>query len=580
MKIAMSRVKEPSWRRDFAASVLRTTLLEGISPALFELGIPAGKNTWQEALRRFKNYFQAPGVEAGDLREWLLSVALPEDVRTLREASEEIFSTLVSLVDDDSKLSSDELQWIRRSLTDAVFSLSLELDGLLPLAARGDLVIRALDFQIVSRRASIADERVGVAANACQMALVRCSQNFDQVSDQLSHFEFDKASIILNRIQLLMSLLTIQDRSELPSILRKLITTLAEGALADRDVRSLLRARAAHASHELADRMGHIGEKYIARSAREYFAMFHLAGGAGFITAGTIVAKYAMASLGAGLFWGGALASVNYTGSFLLMQLLGFRLATKQPSLTASALINRMKTVQLHSHKALSEVADEIATIARSQVAAAVGNFGFVIPAAVLFHFGYRWIVGESFLSQATALHAMESLNPFTTLTIPYAVFTGVLLWFSTLMASFIENWAIRAGLANRASKTIFGMSSCVFLGILLAVTPVLGTWLGYSIDVRHFTLSTGSLTFAVCSLGFGGAMAHGLLSSFFGVLVIGVLNFGVSFALSLTWSALASGVRRAHLTRVFGMALRFRGFPAHFFLPSEVTWMGFLQRR
>jgi len=47
-----------------------------------------------------------------------------------------------------------------------------------------------------------------------------------------------------------------------------------------------------------------------------------------------------------------------------------------------------------------------------------------------------------------------------------------------------------------------------------------------------------------------------------------------------LTWSAFARGVRRAHLARVFSLALRFRGFPSHFFLPSEFSQMGFSERR
>jgi ABC-type transport system involved in cytochrome c biogenesis permease subunit len=79
--------------------------------------------------------------------------------------------------------------------------------------------------------------------------------------------------------------------------------------------------------------------------------------------------------------------------------------------------------------------------------------------------------------------------------------------------------------------------------------------------------------------MGLGKALHEGLVSSFMGVIMIGALNFGVSFVLSLTWSAIARGVRRAHLTRVFSLALRFRGFPSHFFLPSEFSQMGFSEK-
>jgi site-specific recombinase len=332
--------------------------------------------------------------------------------------------------------------------------------------------------------------------------------------------------------------------------------------------------------------MGVVGEHYIARTTKDYFVMILRAGGGGLITAGTIVTKFAMASMSSNIFMGGTLASLNYVVSFLLMQFFGFRLATKQPSLTASTLVNRLKNVQFHlirqhnAQKLLTELADDVASIARSQVAAALGNFGFVIPATIVFHFAYRWIMGANFLTISTAHHALESLNPFSTLTIPFAIFTGFLLWLSTVLASFVESSAIRAGYADRASKGLFGVASCVFLGTLLAVAPTIGAGLGLPLDVRHFTLSTGSLTLAVCSLGFSGALHAGFWASFVGIMIIGMMNFGVSFALSLTWSAISRGVRRAHLTQVFGMALRFRGFPAHFFIPSEAATVGFSQRR
>jgi site-specific recombinase len=574
------RKQGPSWQRDFIGSVLRTALIEGVSSPLFEVGIPRGKSAFRETLRRMKNSFEAPGYEARDLRGWLLSVVREEDLEWLREMPEQTYEELMTLIESAGTLREGELTWLRRSMADAVFSLSLDISTLMAPGKQGDIVIGALDFQIACRRMHTLDERLQSAAENCVLVLNDYRERNEEPGTERSEYDLDRIRIMLDRMESLVALLSVQDASALPAMVRGLVLSLVQGSLADRDFKASFRNQSTVVSHKIAERMGVIGENYIARSTKEYFQMIWHAGGAGFITAGTIVAKFAMASMSANIFMGGTLASLNYVASFLIMQVFGFRLATKQPSLTASTLIHRLTAVKTHSQKALAEVADDIAVIARSQVAAALGNFGFVISATIVFHFVYRWVMGAGFISDSTAHHALSSLNPFNTLTIPFAFFTGVLLWLSTLLAGLVESRAIEAGYADRGSKALFGVSSCVFLGILLAATPVLGSALGFPLDVRHFTLSTGSLTLAVCSLGFGNAIRAGLLSSFIGVLIIGVLNFGVSFILSLIWSAFVRGVRRAHLTQVFTMALRFRGFPSHFFLPSGFSQMGFSERR
>ncbi len=531
----------------------------------------------QETMRRFRNYFEAPGYDARDLREWLLSVSRQDDSKRLSEMSEQELSALIDLVQSTGPLSLDELSWIRRAMADAIFSISLEVSSLVSpkQILNGDVVISALDFQIACRRMPAGDERLQSAASLCLQALQECRDHFEKEEESYTSYEMDRAYAAICRVETLVAILSLTDKSALPSLIRGLIVSLVDGSVSDRNFGAQLKRQSSRVSHDLAERMGIVGEHYIARSTKEYLGMLQRAGGAGLITAGTIVAKYAMASMSSGLVMGGALASINYVGSFLLMQLFGFRLATKQPSLTASALVNRLKCIQIHLHKphkknsALTEIADDVASIARSQVAAALGNFGVVILATVLFHFAYRWYQGAGFLSASTAHHVLESLNPLHTLTVPFAIFTGFLLWLSTLLASSVESWAIRAGYVDRKSKALFGISSCVILGLLLAIAPAIGAAVGYPIDVRHFTLSTGSLTLAVCSLGIPNALQAGFIASLSGVLLIGIFNFGISFALSLTWSALARGVRRAHLTQVFGMALRFRGFPSHFFIPS-----------
>ena len=106
------------------------------------------------------------------------------------------------------------------------------------------------------------------------------------------------------------------------------------------------------------------------------------ASGGGVLTAGTAAFKFMIT---AGHFMRrsleGFLASTNYAVTFLLMQLFSFTLATKQPSMTAAALAHSMHTTA--GQQDLSEVVTMIARITRSQLAAALGNVGAVIPSAI-----------------------------------------------------------------------------------------------------------------------------------------------------------------------------------------------------
>src|SRR4029450_6332476 len=83
-------------------------------------------------------------------------------------------------------------------------------------------------------------------------------------------------------------------------------------------------------------------------------------------------------------FVDGMLSACNYAGTFVTMQLLGFTLATKQPSMTAAALASSMHVSA--GQRDLSGLVTMTARITRSQLAAAAGNIGMVIPTALAFN--------------------------------------------------------------------------------------------------------------------------------------------------------------------------------------------------
>ena len=163
--------------------------------------------------------------------------------------------------------------------------------------------------------------------------------------------------------------------------------------------------------------------------------------------------------------------------------------------------------------QAISGFVDEVTHLVRSQIAGIVGNIIAVIPVVVVVHWAAWWLAGAPLVSEKSAhyvLHSLTLLGP----TALFAAFTGVLLFASSLIAGWVENWFVyhrldsalahhpgivaRLG-ASRAQRwsiwwrgNISGVAANVSLGLLLGLVPVVLTFVGIPLDVRHVTLSTG----------------------------------------------------------------------------------------
>lgn len=279
-------------------------------------------------------------------------------------------------------------------------------------------------------------------------------------------------------------------------------------------------------------------EKYLAIAPRDYLRALVAGAGAGIVTAGTVFGKFLILFLKLPLSIEGLLVWLNYASSFGAIQKLGFRLATKQPAILAAALIGKSRIHLPH----------RILGITRSQFAASLGNLILVMVSAGIFHSIYFLVFGSSFLDAETARHSLESLDPFSSATIPFAALTGVLLWLSSLAPSRFTNLS---------------------LALMLAGIPSLGKMLGFGLDVRHFTLSGGSLTLAVTSLGLSEAWGLGLARAMLGVSLIGIINCTVSFILSLAMKLLLRPLNwREVVSELWKAAHRFFKAPWEFLLP------------
>jgi site-specific recombinase len=430
-------------------------------------------------------------------------------------------------------------------------------------------------------------------------ALIQESRHhLDEVRAALEHsgvsievvYALDAIESGLRRIELLLPFVDGADPLEPTYEIRALVAAVGRGLIGGRSFGQLLSDNFRLLARKVIERAGRTGEHYVTSSRREYWGMLASAAGGGFVTLGTAAGKFFIKWGQFPLFIDGVLSAVLYAGSFIVMQLLGLTLATKQPSMTAAALAGTIR--DRSGPGRLDELEQLIARIARSQFAAAVGNVSAVIVTALLFDQIVQRIRGAPFLDAKTASAVIASFDPLGSGTVIFAALTGVLLWVSSLFAGWFENWIVyrrlpeaiehhrfgkRFGRARMARVARFlehnasGLGGSIALGTLLGMAPVLAKFVGLPIDVRHVTLSAGSLTLSMSQLGVSGAGWGPFLMGALGIAVIGLLNFGVSFALALVVALRARDVPRGEQRTLPGAVLRhFLRRPFDFFYPPR----------
>ena len=432
-------------------------------------------------------------------------------------------------------------------------------------------------------------EEARLCFGACREQVTFVVQNLEATGvsvDVVYRLELVERS--LTRLDLLLRCLERGDDVTRARHRQTMIVTLLSARMHDRRIVDILHNTTHLLSRKIIERAGHTGEHYITTTAGQYFKMMLSAAGGGILTAGTAALKFLIGWLKFAPFVEGALSAINYAGSFLVMQMLGFTLATKQPSVTAAALAGTLR--ETSGHPELGPLVTTIASITRSQLAAAIGNVGMVIPASLAFD--YYWGLthdGAHFLDAETSAYVLHSLHPTQTGTLWYATLTGVLLWISSLCAGWLENWSAyrrlpeaiadhwlgrfvgrrtMAFFARAFSRNVAGFGGNTSLGILLAATPIAGKFFGLPLDVRHVTLSTGALTLALASLGMAPSNPEATAAAI-GIACICALNFGISFVLSLNVALRAREVERKDILRlVAALVWTFIKSPFQFFLP------------
>jgi site-specific recombinase len=357
-----------------------------------------------------------------------------------------------------------------------------------------------------------------------------------------------------------------------------------------RSVRALVTSNTSLLAAKMAERSSETGEHYITRTMAQYRDMVRKAAGGGALTALTTWMKFGVLSLGFSVFWSGFWAGAAYAASFVVIQLLHCTLATKQPAMTAPAMAAKLK--DMSDPTALDAFADEVTHLVRSQVAAVLGNVLMVFPVVLLISAALQWVTGDAMIDVDHAEQVFKSLTLLGP-TVVFAAFTGVLLFASSIIAGWVENWFVlhRLDSAMRYNPkittwlgrdrahtwalfmraNISGFASNISLGFMLGLIPAFADFFGLGLEVRHVTLSAGQLGAACAAMGWSVLRESALWWCLLALPVVGALNLGVSFYLAFRLALRAhnvTGFGRARISEVIWR--RWREAPLNFFWPTS----------
>lgn len=395
----------------------------------------------------------------------------------------------------------------------------------------------------------------------------------------------------LERIEILLNLIVEEDDVRYSSI-GALLVDVTDALYSERSVRSLLATNSELMALQVTENASKTGEHYVSSDKKGFIAMYKAAAGAGVIIAVMASLKILAARLTLAPLMQAFLFSMNYSFGFMLIHVLHFTVATKQPAMTAAALAATVQHRKGSKNAQIAELAALIINIIRTQFIAILGNISIAIPTAALITYFWQAAMHEPLLSHAKASHLLHSLDPFTSLAIPHAAIAGVCLFLSGLLAGYFDNMAIYRKVGPRiqahpALREIMGqerlnafaayiernlgaLAGNFLFGIMLGSMGTLGYILGLPLDIRHIAFASANFIQGLMCIN-GGPEIGLAIVSFLGVLCIGLTNLFVSFTLTIIVALRARRVRFEQWKPLAKLVLtHFLTRPSDFFWPPK----------
>jgi len=341
-------------------------------------------------------------------------------------------------------------------------------------------------------------------------------------------------------------------------------------------------------SHLITNHTAETGTHYITSNAKDYMKMFWKASGGGVIVGALCVLKMLYGSLEGSDFSHAFLYSLNYAMGFVMIYLMHFTLATKQPAMTAATMAKVLADGESRKSN-FTDFAHLVSKLFRTQFIAFVGNVLLAFPIALAIVYGLEVLFKQNFaIDKSTKL--LTDLNPFESKAIFHACIAGFFLFISGIISGNIGNNSIFYKIPERIAKNPFinyffgnkfaeslskyysknwaGIVSNFWFGVFLGATAPIGLFFGLDLDIRHITFAAGNFALGLYGKDFS-VDSYTFWISFITVFLIGFFNFIVSFGLSMILAFRSRKMNTAEVGAIFKEIFNyFIKNPLRFFIP------------
>ena len=391
----------------------------------------------------------------------------------------------------------------------------------------------------------------------------------------------------LNRMSAIVKLFVIDDAEDTLINSKQLFFNILKYKSHKNNLRDLISDSTGLMSHLITNHTAETGTHYITANLRDYMKMFWKASGGGVVVGALCVLKMLYSYVPSSDFAHALLYSMNYAMGFVMIYLMHFTLATKQPAMTAATMAKVL--AEGNNKSTYRDFAHVVSQLFRSQFIAFVGNVLLSFPVSLIIIYGLEILFKQNFAFEKSG-KLLYDLDPFQSKAILHASIAGVFLFISGVISGNISNNAVFYQIPRRIAKNPFinyffgqriakqlsvyysrnwaGIVSNFWFGVFLGATAPIGLFLGLDLDIRHITFAAGNLALGLYGKDFV-VSSYTFWISFVTVFIIGFFNFAVSFGLSMLLAFRSRKVEWSEVRDIFKEIFRyFISNPLRFFFP------------
>ncbi len=390
---------------------------------------------------------------------------------------------------------------------------------------------------------------IDVLLDQCEMALDRVRRNAAEngISIRLTY----KLARMRQLIARQRALLDFCGADDPPLSAIRLMKSLLTAERERDSVKEFVGENISLLARNVTDHASRHGEHYIAADNAEWLSMAKSAAGGGIIIAIMALIKLQLARLHLPPLTEGIAFGLNYGIGFVLIHLLGFVVATKQPAMTAAAIA---ATIEEARPRDLERLGDLAQNVVRTQFIAVLGNVGLALPVALVLAYLWSSLSGAAPVSADKTAHLIAEIHPLESGALFFAAIAGIGLFLSGLVSGYFDNQARYFQLGPRIANaprlawlgadrpqrfgayldTHYGaILGNLFFGMYLGLMGVFGNLTGLPVDIRHVAFSSANLGTIIAVDGL--APIAGMLPwAIAGLAGIALVNLAVSFSLAL----------------------------------------------